>query len=59
MRAARWALDGEGLIAAVRDVTGDDEWEAPDKRRLVMEPEFARVLAVAAREGNILSAVLR
>jgi hypothetical protein len=50
---------GEGLIAAVRDVDGDDEGEAPDKRRLVMEPEFARVLAVAAREGNTLSAVLR
>jgi hypothetical protein len=30
-----------------------------DKRRLVLEPEFARLLAVAAREGSILSAVLR
>jgi hypothetical protein len=47
---------GEGLIAAVSD---DNEEEAPDKRVLVIEPEFARVLAVAGREGNTLSAILR
>jgi hypothetical protein len=45
---------GEGLIAAVAD---DDP--SFDKRLLVVENEFARVLAVAAREGNTLSAVLR
>jgi hypothetical protein len=51
---------GEGLIAAVRDPASDDDTDAPtDKRLLVVESEFARVLAVAAREGNTLSAVLR
>jgi hypothetical protein len=45
---------GEGLIAAVHD---DDP--LADKRLLAVESEFARVLAVAAREGNTLSAVLR
>jgi hypothetical protein len=49
---------GEALIAEVRDGTSDEEGVA-DKRRLVLEPEFARLLAVTAREGSILSAVLR
>ena len=61
-----WASDcilpglasGEALIAEVRDAAGDD-LGASDKRRLVLEPEFARLLAVASREGAILSAVLR
>jgi hypothetical protein len=47
---------GEGLIATVSDA---NEETAPDKRVLVIEPEFARVLAVAGREGNTLSAILR
>ena len=51
---------GEGLIAAVRDPVGDEDTDAPiDKRLLCVEAEFARVLGVAAREGNTLSAVLR
>jgi hypothetical protein len=51
---------GEGLIAAVRDRTSEDDKTAPtDKRTLVYEPEFARVLGVAGREGNVLSAVIR
>jgi hypothetical protein len=51
---------GEGLIAAVRDPAGDQDGDAPaDKRLLCVEAEFARVLGVAAREGNTLSAVLR
>jgi hypothetical protein len=50
---------GEALIAEVRDGTSDDDLGVADKRRLVLEPEFARLLAVAAREGAILSAVLR
>jgi hypothetical protein len=49
---------GEALIAEVRDAAGDD-LGASDKRRLVLEPEFARLLAVASREGATLSAVLR
>jgi len=45
---------GEGLIAEVRD--GDSE---QDRRRLIVEPEYAQVLKVLAREGNTLSPVLR
>jgi hypothetical protein len=55
---------GEGLIHAVRDGTpkpdGDEqEWGVLDKRLLVIEEEFARPLVCAARENNILSAVIR
>ena len=52
---------GEGLISEVRD-DDDRNLGLPDhlaKARLVYEPEFARVLKVTAREGNILSTVLR
>jgi Protein of unknown function (DUF3987) len=49
---------GEGLIAAVRDPSDDDQGAA-DKRLLVIEPEFSRVLTAAGREGSTLSAVLR
>lgn len=48
---------GEGLIAAVHDPAEDEP--ATDRRLLVVEPEFARVLAVAGREGSTLSAILR
>lgn len=41
---------GEGLITAL---------EGDDVRLLVVEPEFARTLAVCNREGSTLSAVLR
>jgi hypothetical protein len=51
---------GEGLIAQVRDVAEEDDGQAPaDKRRLVVEPEFAQTLKVLAREGNTLSAIVR
>jgi hypothetical protein len=50
---------GEGLIAAVRDGADEDDPGVLDKRLFVFEPEFARVLAVAGREGNIVSTVLR
>jgi hypothetical protein len=43
---------GEGLVSAV----GDD---SPDRRLLVVEPEFARVLTVAGREGSTLSSIVR
>jgi hypothetical protein len=49
---------GEGLIHAVRD-PDENQPGASDKRLLVVEPEFARVLAVASRDGSTLSAVLR
>lgn len=47
---------GEGLIAALDP---DDDGRLTDPRLFVVEPEFARVLKVAQREGSILSAVLR
>jgi hypothetical protein len=64
---------GEGLIWAVRDpitkTVKNKESESyeteivdpgvSDKRLIVIEEEFSRPLVVAAREGNILSAVLR
>ncbi len=66
-----WAADcrrsglssGEGLIYAVRDPIMkqgqcvDDG--ATDKRLLIVECEFGKVLKVAARDGNTLSAQLR
>lgn len=49
---------GEGLIYAVRDRLGDDPG-VEDKRLMVVEAEFAAVLARIRREGNTLSAVVR
>jgi hypothetical protein len=60
---------GEELIYAVRDPVEKydaktDEMKVtdcgePDKRLMVIEGEFARVLKVMSREGNSLSAILR
>ncbi len=51
---------GEGLMYAVRDADpANEDSGAQDKRLFAHEPEFARVLAQSARQGNILSAVLR
>jgi hypothetical protein len=51
---------GEGLISRVRDPADNNDTEASsDKRRLVVEPEFAQTLKVLAREGNTLSPVVR
>jgi hypothetical protein len=51
---------GEGLIAQVRDPIDTNDTDAPrDKRRLVVEAEFAQVMKVLAREGNTLSPVVR
>ena len=49
---------GEGLAYQVRDAYKDDAG-VTDKRLMIVEPEFARVLAVCEREGATLSAVLR
>jgi hypothetical protein len=47
---------GEGLIAQVRDQMDEADGDAPaDKRRLVLEQEFAQVLKVLSREGNTCS----
>lgn len=54
---------GEGLITAVADPVYDDAGKllsgSEDRRLLVVEPEFARVLTVAGRDGNTLSPVVR
>lgn len=56
---------GEGLAWAIRDeVEADDNGKGGDKgvvdkRLIVIEPEFANVLAQVKREGNTLSATLR
>lgn len=52
---------GEGLIWEVRDLDAGERQTRvdPDKRRLVLESEFAQVLKVLAREGNTLSPVIR
>ena len=47
---------GEGLIKLVQD---RDDGTQTEKRILVSEPEFARVLAAASRDGSILSSVIR
>ena len=58
---------GEGLIHAVRDrveVEKDGEMKVidagvSDKRLLLLEGEFGKVLKIMTREGNIASAVVR
>jgi hypothetical protein len=50
---------GEGLIWEVRDPVDERDGGANDKRRLILESEFAQVLKVLAREGNTLSPVVR
>lgn len=51
---------GEALVDEVRDPTDDDDTNAPtDHRLLVYEPEYARMLKVAAREGSTLSMIVR
>lgn len=55
----------EGLIQQVRDGAGDDpdgpdfDEGVPDKRLLVVESEFASVLAQGKREGNTLLPTIR
>jgi hypothetical protein len=49
---------GEGLIAALRDPP-EDSGATVDKRACIIEPEFARVTRVAAREANTLSPIIR
>ncbi|MGI8411407.1 MAG: DUF3987 domain-containing protein [Solirubrobacteraceae bacterium] len=49
---------GEGLIWTLRDPQGQDPG-APDKRLLVVEPEFASVLKSTNREISTLSPTLR
>lgn len=50
---------GEGLIDALADPDEDGKGGTTDKRLLVYESEFARVLGVIGREGSTLSPVVR
>jgi hypothetical protein len=50
---------GEGLVHQVRDGAGEEDEGEADKRLLVVEAEFARVLKIMGREGNVLSTTLR
>lgn len=55
---------GEGLIEKVADryevnEDGEKEKVEVEKRLIVIEPEFVRVLANTRREGNVLSPVMR
>jgi len=55
---------GEGVIQKVsdrhsKDKDGNEQIEMVEKRLLVVEPEFSRVLLQSQRLGNILSQVLR
>ena len=54
---------GEGLIWAVRDPgeNGDGQSDSgvADKRRIVLDGEFASTLKVLGRQGNTLSPVIR
>lgn len=50
-RVVTGLASGEGLIAALGD--------GSDARLFVVEPEFARTLAVCARDGSTLSGVIR
>ena len=51
---------GEGLIAAIRDKRGDDDYGGVDDKRLFcIESELGAALRACQRQGNTLSSVLR
>lgn len=50
---------GEGLLWNVRDPLNSDDDAPTDKRLLAVESELAAPLKMAARDGNILSPILR
>jgi hypothetical protein len=58
-RIAHGLSSGEGLIWRVRDAAGEDVDGIHDKRLIVFEGEFGKVLKVMGREGNTLSAIIR
>lgn len=72
MRAARmvderWAdecvtsgiASGEAVIALVAESGDDDEPRRVDRRALIIEEEFARLLSTARREGSTVSPIIR
>lgn len=50
---------GESVVDAVRDGDDDGDSGSRDKRLLVREPEFSRLLKVANRQGSTLSEIVR
>jgi hypothetical protein len=50
---------GEALIEAVSEDQEPDQLQPYDHRLLVREPELARILRVAARDGSTLSSIVR
>jgi hypothetical protein len=50
---------GEGLIERIRDTEEGETGGTEDKRLVVIEPEFATVLARARREGNTIGSIMR
>ncbi|HSW70544.1 MAG TPA: DUF3987 domain-containing protein [Gammaproteobacteria bacterium] len=50
---------GEGISYAIRDAVDEKDLGVLDKRLLVIEAEFANVLANCKREGSTLSPVIR
>jgi hypothetical protein len=50
---------GEAVIDAVRDADDNGDAGSRDKRLLVREPEFSRLLKVANRQGSTLSEIVR
>lgn len=50
---------GEAVIDAVRDGDDNGDTGSRDKRLLVREPEFSRLLKVANRQGSTLSEIVR
>jgi hypothetical protein len=58
-RVSTGLTTGEGLIKAVCDPDGPGPYLGDETWVLDYEPEFARVLSTASRDGNTLSATLR
>jgi hypothetical protein len=52
-------VSGEAIVARLGGYLRHDESEPIEKRAFVIEPEFARLLVVNAREGSTTSMVLR
>lgn len=50
---------GEGLLHAVRDGDDEDDPGVSDKRLCIIESEYAGLLRVMTREGNIISRICR
>jgi hypothetical protein len=50
---------GEALVGAAAEHRTEEDGGGQDRRVIVLEPEFSRLLAIASREGTIMSQLLR